>query len=180
MKRSVPVPVLLLSVLLTAAATAGLMSLARRDRPPAEPPEQAGEFRSYFGQEGAVWFPEPYASPPYVRLRNTRHTAVTEVSPTGFRWKNGGKDANSDTLARGQRRVLPRTWPGSASGLGEVPTPSHHPCAARRSKPVAGQAETNNPTRQWVGLMTSGGVGVWGLNFYRTSVPGIDRPGRRA
>ena len=76
------------------------MSLAQRDRRPAEPMEQSGEFASHFGQEGQVSFPEPFASPPSVRLKNTSHTAVTDVSPAGFRWKNRGKDANSDILVR--------------------------------------------------------------------------------
>jgi hypothetical protein len=55
--------------------------------------EQKGTFYTLVGQEGPVSFPIPYAGPPLVEFSGRNHAAiVTEVTATGFKWKNPQKD----------------------------------------------------------------------------------------
>jgi hypothetical protein len=53
-----------------------------------------GKFYSIFGQEGPVMFPLPYASPPHVEITGGYRsvTVISEVTTTGFKWKNVAKD----------------------------------------------------------------------------------------
>jgi hypothetical protein len=59
--------------------------------------EQAGTFQSESRQEGEVFFPTPYATPPNVALSgNSTKTLVTATTPLGFAWKNLGADFQSE------------------------------------------------------------------------------------
>lgn len=55
---------------------------------------QEGSFQTLIGQEGQVMYPIPYSSPPNVELTGGYKNAVviTEVTATGFKWKNPMKD----------------------------------------------------------------------------------------
>jgi hypothetical protein len=72
--------------------------------------EQKGSFNMLIGQEGPVSFPVPYAGPPLVELSGARAhaTIVTEVTATGFKWKNPMKEpfANEGTVNWTARGVL--------------------------------------------------------------------------
>jgi hypothetical protein len=61
--------------------------------PPRTHPQE-GSFQTLIGQEGQVMYPVPYASPPNVELTGGYKNAVviTEVTATGFKWKNPMKD----------------------------------------------------------------------------------------
>jgi hypothetical protein len=67
-----------------------------RAPPSAIPPntfEQKGSFATILGQEGVVFFPVPYASPPHVGLSGTTAVSavvITECTANGFRWRNVG------------------------------------------------------------------------------------------
>jgi hypothetical protein len=69
--------------------------------------EQSGKFYTLIGQEGPVSFPVPYASPPLVQLSGYNNaTIVTEVTATGFRWRNpmkepGGNQGDVTWTAKG-------------------------------------------------------------------------------
>jgi hypothetical protein len=53
--------------------------------------QQTGTFYNLNGSEGEVKFPFPYASPPNVELAGkVQTTLISEITATGFRWKNGG------------------------------------------------------------------------------------------
>ena len=53
-----------------------------------------GKFYTIFGQEGPVMFPVPYATPPHVEVTGGYRsvTVISEVTATGFKWKNVAKD----------------------------------------------------------------------------------------
>jgi hypothetical protein len=73
--------------------------------------EQQGKFYTIIGQESPVSFPVPYAGPPKVELSGYNHsTIVTEVTATGFRWKNVMKDkfANEGDVRWTANGVLPQ------------------------------------------------------------------------
>lgn len=64
---------------------------------PAKPPktfEQKGSFYTIAGQEGPISFPVPYATIPKVELTSGYRysTIITEVTATGFKWKNVMKE----------------------------------------------------------------------------------------
>jgi hypothetical protein len=56
--------------------------------------EQKGLFKQTPGQQGPVNFPIPYRQAPNVKLNagDFTKTVITEVTPTGFKWKNTGGD----------------------------------------------------------------------------------------
>lgn len=73
--------------------------------------EQKGTFEYRAMEEGAVWFPVPYATPPNVELDGLSGVLITDCTSLGFRWKGplagGLKGSGSATwTARGPRATL--------------------------------------------------------------------------
>jgi hypothetical protein len=88
MKKQVSVGVVFLAVVLTAASTAGVMFAILRGGEPRLVTRE-GEFHSRPGQEGEIGFGGVFGAPPTVDLgRTSEDTVITEIRPTGFRWKN--------------------------------------------------------------------------------------------
>jgi hypothetical protein len=65
---------------------------------------QEGIFNTVAGQEAEVHFPSPYRTAPNVELETGggfsqayMQVIIVETTPTGFKWKNVGKDATKDS-----------------------------------------------------------------------------------
>ncbi len=70
--------------------------------------EQSGKFNSVIGEQGEVIFPLAYPAAPNVELSGSSMTIVVESRPTGFKWKNTGKDAAENKLITWKSKGLPK------------------------------------------------------------------------
>jgi hypothetical protein len=83
--------------------------------------EQTGQFGTVIGQEGPIGFPIPFAIAPNVEIISgpnvtSLYTIVTSLTPTGFKWKNVGTNANfCDGLV---------TWKARGVRAAELPIPT--------------------------------------------------------
>ena len=104
-KGSVSYTTLILAIVITAIVSAGSVLAIVYLPGDGDLLEQEGMFDSFPDQEGQVYFPYPFSSPPNVTLTRTSnptvtvHTLLVEVTPTGFKWK-GGKHADGQLTAR--------------------------------------------------------------------------------
>jgi hypothetical protein len=79
--------------------------------------EQTGTFTTVAGKDGEVSFAIPFAIAPNVELSGrTGHVVIVECRPTGFKWKNGGKD---DFFESGSV-----TWTAKGLRATEIPKPT--------------------------------------------------------
>src|SRR5262249_12101104 len=53
--------------------------------------EQAGSFEARPEEEGDVYFPFPYATPPNVELTGFPAVLIDDVTPLGLRWRHAAK-----------------------------------------------------------------------------------------
>ena len=96
-KGSVTYTTLILAVIITAIVAAGSVLAVVYLPGDGDVLEQEGMFTRRMGEEGEVFFPHPYSSPPNVTLSfrdgtTLSDTFVVDVTTTSFKWKNESRD----------------------------------------------------------------------------------------
>jgi hypothetical protein len=114
--------------------------------------QQTGSFECSPGDEGEVYFPLPYASPPNVELTSLQRVTVTTCTPLGFAWKSAADGVRNDQSGKATwvAKGVKATPESQRAGVG-LPQPHTGPMPGRllrqegRFAPIGKEGEVHFP-----------------------------------